>query len=258
MENSQQFSKNEQKMYQKERIDKIMSLLKQNGYLTVKEIAKELCYSNATINRDLNIMEKQNLIKRSYGGVEILGVDENLKVRYQKMKTPKMRIAKKAAEFIKDGDTIFIDGSTTCEFIGQYLTDKKDLTVITNNMALVSFLSEYSINAVCLGGSVIEKPCMLMGDDTVLNARRYFADKMFFSTGGICMNGNILFGGKYALLHQTMIENSEKVFFLADHDKICKPPANIKRFDELDYVIVDFKIDDKAKQKAPNTKFIEI
>ena len=55
-------------MYQKERIDKIMEILKENGYVTVKYLTDKLHYSNATVNRDLNIMESRKLITRSYGG----------------------------------------------------------------------------------------------------------------------------------------------------------------------------------------------
>ena len=59
-------------MFQTERIEAIMNILKKNGYVTVKYLTEELKYSNATINRDLTIMEKQKLVKRSYGGVELL------------------------------------------------------------------------------------------------------------------------------------------------------------------------------------------
>lgn len=116
-------------MYQKERTDAIYNIIKEKGYVTVKYLVEEMHYSNATINRDLNILEKQALIKRSYGGAEIVEQKEvPLIFRYHKMK---------AAELIYDGDTIFIDGSTTTESIGKYITNKKDITVITNNLALV-------------------------------------------------------------------------------------------------------------------------
>ena len=46
-------------MYKKERIDSIMEILNENGYVTVKYLTEELHYSTATINRDLNDMVKQ-------------------------------------------------------------------------------------------------------------------------------------------------------------------------------------------------------
>ena len=257
MENSQLLSKSNYKPYQKERIDAILKILQQQGYVTVKHLTELLNYSNATINRDLNVMEKQKLIKRSYGGVELVkGYGVALPFRYEKMKAAKLKIAKKAAEYVKDGDTIFIDGSTTAEYIGQYLLEKKDICVITNNMALVIFLSQYAIRTICLGGAVVEKPYMLGGAEPVLNARRYHADKMFFSTGGICHDGTILFGGAYELMHETMMENADEIFFLADHEKqmpICKKK---KDFSEVDYIITDFEFPEAIKEKYSGTTFV--
>lgn len=238
-------------------MDAILKILQQQGYVTVRHLTELLNYSNATINRDLNVMEKQKLIKRSYGGVELMkSYGVALPFRYEKMKAAKLKIAKKAAEYIHDGDTIFIDGSTTAEYLGQYLLEKKDIRVITNNMALVIFLSQHAIPAVCLGGSVVEPPYMLSGIETVLNTRRYHADKMFFSTSGIGMDGTILFSGSYELMYEAMMENADEIFFLADHEKL-KPSCKIKKdFDALDYIITDFEIPAEVREKHRRTKFV--
>lgn len=113
-------------MYQKERIDTILSILKLNGYVSVKYLTEQLHYSTATINRDLNLMQKEGLVTRSYGGVELIkGKGVKLSFRYHLMKPIKNKIGKAAADLIKDGDTIFIDGTTTTEYIGKYLLSKK-------------------------------------------------------------------------------------------------------------------------------------
>ena len=125
-------------MYQKERLDSIMAIVMQNGYVTVKYLVAQLHYSKATINRDLNVLEAQKRLRRSYGGVEVVSDDEvPLNFRYHKRRMEKVKICKKASEFIHDGDTIFIDAATTTEPITEFLSDKKDLLVITNNMTLV-------------------------------------------------------------------------------------------------------------------------
>lgn len=259
MENSQLLSKNNYKPYQKERIDAILKILQQQGYVTVKHLTELLNYSNATINRDLNVMEKQKLIKRSYGGVELVkGYGVALPFRYEKMKAAKLKIAKKAAEYIRDGDTVFIDGSTTAEYIGQYLLEKKDLCVITNNMALVIFLSQYAIRTICLGGAVLEPPYMLCSPETIVNARRYHADKMFFSTNGVCIDGAVAFGGSYALLYETMMENADQIFYLADRDKLVDTCTVKKDFDALDYVITDFEFSEGTRKKYNATAFVMV
>lgn len=246
-------------MLQKERTDAILAILQENGYVPVKLLVEKLHYSNATINRDLNLMQKQGLVKRSYGGVEIIktrGV--RLPFRYHKMKSIKTLLSKKAAEMVEDGDVIFIDGTTTTEYMGYFLEDKKDITVITNNMALVMHLAELQIKTICLGGSVVEAPFMLCGADTVENASKYRADKFFFSSGKVSRSGLIDESRSYGEMHRKMMENSDKVIYLADHEKINDVKGKAFSFDDIDVAITDFKFDDSVKAKFPNAIFMEI
>ena len=246
-------------MLQKERTDAILHILQENGYVTVKFLVDKLHYSNATINRDLNFLQKQNLVKRSYGGVEIVknkGV--RLPFRYHKMKSVKTLLSKKAAEMVEDGDVIFIDGTTTTEYMGHYLENKKDITVITNNMALVMHLAELKIKVICLGGSVVEEPFMLCGADTVENASRYRADKFFFSSGRVSEDGFLDSGWTYTEMRRRMIENSDKVIYLADHEKIKDVKGKTLSFSDVDVVITDFKFGEKVKEKYADVEFVEI
>jgi len=94
-------------MYQQERMDQIMKILKENHYVTVEYLVEKIRYSPASIRRDLTLLEKQGLVKRSYGGVT-LG-DANIspyRFRQHSMKVAKNAIAKRAADLVKDGDTV--------------------------------------------------------------------------------------------------------------------------------------------------------
>ena len=246
-------------MYQKERLDSIINILKENGYVTVKYLVEKLHYSNATVNRDLNVLEGKKIITRSYGGAELV---ENtfvpLEFRYDKMKIAKRHIAKCASDLIHNGDTVFIDGSTTSEGMGAFITDKKDITVITNNMALSAYLSEYGIKVICTGGYVTEPPSMLGGDDAVSTAMKYRTDKMFFSTGGVSEDG-IIGSNLYRLLLETAMQNSDMCYFLIDHSKINQQGQYILTdFGMVDGVITDYRFPDDTKEKYKNTKFYEV
>lgn len=245
-------------MSKKTRLDDIITILKKNGYVTVKYLTEELHYSTATINRDLNLLENQKIVKRSYGGVELREHKSTpLVFRYHKMKLAKNKIGKKAAEFICDGDTVFIDGSTTAQYIGQYITNKKELTVISNNMALLTYLSEYNIKCICLGGQIVEIPSMLGGMETVENARKYNADKMFFSTSAISAEGKIGSTETYYTMHKAMAENSSKIFYLADKGKIdAKAPLVLFDLSGVNSVISDFNFPEKTKKSFPDTEFL--
>ena len=247
-------------MYQKERLDEILEILKASGYVTVKYLTERLHYSTATVNRDLNILEKQKLVHRTYGGVELVEKkDVTLPFRYHKMKSAKARLARAAAELVRDGDTVFLDASTTTEYISHYLVDKRDITVITNNIATVIFLSDRGVKAICLGGSVVEPPSMLSGEDTVDMAERYNADICFFSTGGFTRDGVVEGSRVYGQLHRVMRRNSKRVWYVADHDKLKEGfPINQCTFAELDGVISDYAFDEEIKKKYRDCTFLEV
>lgn len=246
-------------MYQTERIEKITDILKKNGYVTVKYLTETLRYSTATINRDLNLMQKQNLIRRTYGGAElVVRKSVPLSFRYHKMKSEKNHLGKVAADLVNDGDTIFLDGSTTTDYLGIHLTEKKNLTVITNNIRLVAFLSKHGINVICLGGTVKEPPYILGGNPTAENVKKYNADKMFFSSGAVSKNG-LITTGIYSPIHLAMAEHSKKVYVVVDNDKINDNfKENLFDLNSVDGIITDYKFSDEIKQKYKNTEFIEV
>ena len=206
-------------------------------------------------------MKKKKMVRRSYGGVELLKTRSvPLVFRYNKMRPSKNKIGKKAAEFICDGETVFIDGSTTAQYIGKYLTEKKNLTVITNNLALASFLSEHNITVYCLGGKIIEPPSMAYSEETVENILRYGADKAFFSTAGITEDGLICCATDiYIMVIKTMIRQSKQHFFLVDNEKVVKSAQRyLGTLHDVTDIISDFIFPEEVKHRYPDTTFTEV
>ena len=244
-------------MSSKERHSQILEILEKEGYVTVKYLTDVLHYSSATINRDLNALQSRQLIKRSYGGVELVR-SQYVPVffRAHKMRAEKRWIGKAAAGFVEDGDMIFIDGSTTSQCMEQYLIDRKNLTVVTNNIALAANLSSYGIRVICLGGEVVESPSMLYGPESVENAARYRVDKMFFSTGAVSGDGMIA-SGVYDLMLKTVAKQAGRVFYLVDHQKVDQPfSVAYGDFNAVNCVISNYAFDDGVKERYPATEFV--
>jgi len=238
------------------RRDEILDIIQSQGYTTVQYLTETLHYSTATINRDLNILQGQKLIKRSYGGAE-LNTEQRIPVlfRYQKAKLEKRMLGMAAASLVEDGDTIFIDASTTTQTMAQYLIGRQNLTVITNNMALATYLSECEVTVICLGGNVLETPCMLGGDTTAENVAKHLADKMFFATGGITSEGR-LYGSLYDSVHKSMMKNSKKVYYLVDHEKVdINRKTVLCDLNKVDTIITNHVFSDAVKARYPHTEF---
>ena len=138
----------------------------------------------------------------------------------------------------------------------QYLIGKKDLTVITNNIFLAADLSAHDVKVVCLGGTVVEAPCMLCGTETVQNAARYRVDKMFFATRAVT-SGGLISSGLYDLVFKAIAANAANIFYLVDQGKIDQPFQTIYcDFSEIDYVISDYDFPTETKNRFPETEFI--
>lgn len=244
-------------MSQKIRQEQILNILKKRGYVTVKYLVDTLHYSSATINRDLNKMQLLGQVKRIYGGVEA-AKKENLPLLSQRqfyMKKEKRRIARAASALVRNGDTVFLDGSTTVQYILPFLSEKKELRIITNNMRLAIELGDYDIDVICLGGRVSERPYVLDSDETVENAQKFQANKMFFSVDSITSDGCI--HGVHYLLYKTMLKNSDEAYLLTDKTKIvARLDVKLCDFSALTGVISDFDFPEETKKAFPDVRFI--
>lgn len=107
-------------MYGIERQEKILSLLSENVSISVAKLSKLLYVSQPTVRRDLNELERQKKVIRTHGGVVIRNAPDNeipLLWREEQNNASKKKIAEKAAEYIHNGDIIFMDASSTVSYI---------------------------------------------------------------------------------------------------------------------------------------------
>jgi len=239
------------------RQNQIMAILQKRGYVTVRYLVDALHYSSATINRDLNRMQVLGLIKRSYGGVEAAKADHlpALTERQFYMKKEKRRIAQAAAGLIRNGETVFLDGSTTVQYMLPFLSEKKGLRVITNNMRLAIELGDTDADVICLGGHIAERPHVLAGKETVENAQKYTAHKMFFSVDRITADGFI--NSTYYLMYKTMLKNSDEAYLLTDKTKLVdRLDEKLCDFSVLSGVISNFVFPEETAAAYPGVTFL--
>ncbi len=244
-------------MYPQERQEEILAILQKNRYVTVAHLMGELHYSAATINRDLNALEERGLVHRSYGGVELVEGTSSIPIPFRQHKQHRVKnaIARVASTLVKEGDVLFIDGSTTAQCMGPYLAEIADVTVITVNLQLALYLSEHGVKCVCLGGEIVEIPSITGGVDAVNTARRYRADTVFFSTSAATQDG-LIHCDAYEELFRTMFENSRRRVYLVDGEKLhYRCPRVLCDFGEVDAVISDHDYT-PLKERYPNTRFL--
>ena len=130
-------------------------------------------------------------------------------------------MALKAARFIKDGDLIFLDGSTSAFFIAETLTGFKNIRVLTNGIDTLSLLSQKGIQAYSTGGKISQtNRSVLVGQTAVSAVKKFYADVCFFSAQAVLKNGEIYDCFDEEIdLRQTMLEQSNLKVFLCDDTK---------------------------------------
>jgi len=96
----------------RDRHQRIVDLVNQRKNITNKELLKILYISEATLRRDLDKLSSMGLLTRTHGGAQIkeaANIESPFLIRSQKNVKEKRSIAKAAVDFVKNGDSIFID-----------------------------------------------------------------------------------------------------------------------------------------------------
>ena len=184
-------------MLNKQREEEIMTILKADGgFVPVQKLCDALYASPSSIRRDLKELEKRGLIKRSYGGAAFLGNYSGIGTFHSRTRQnagAKEEIARKAAQLVRDGAVIFLDQSTTCFYLAKELLDRSSLTVVTNNIEIMTLLSDSAIHVISSGGFLSgENRNCLIGGDAQSTFRGIYADMAFFSVKAISAQGEVI------------------------------------------------------------------
>ena len=198
---------------------------------TVKELAEKLFISEPTVRRDIALLkEKEMLVSKN--GVVRLKVSFSDKriplfIRETEQNEEKVRIAERAAKYVKDGDVVMLDASTTAYHLLPHLVKFKNLILITNGAKTAIEAASMGIKTICTGGELAPESFCYVGEDAESVLRRYNADIAFFSCRGLSNDGrvtdnSILENG----IRRIMMENSARSFLLCDKSKHGKVYIN--------------------------------
>jgi DeoR family transcriptional regulator, fructose operon transcriptional repressor len=141
-----------------ERQHRILRSARESGSVDVGQLAAELSVAAETIRRDLRMLERNGLVRRTHGGaypVETARFETTLAVRTTRRVPEKRRIAAAAVAQIGDAETVFIDEGFTPQLIAEALPAGRPLTVVTASLPTAAVLAaNESMTVLLLGGRV--------------------------------------------------------------------------------------------------------
>lgn len=214
-------------MYNVERKALIMDMLEKKSAVSVTQLAEVLEISKETVRRDLRELEQDGMIRRTHGGAvcenQSTTVSEHpFNVREIQHYAEKALICKNAARYVQDGDTIFVDNSSTTISLLKNINPHYQITVITNSIRQLfesTFLNNQNMTIISLGGVFRAKNYSLAGSLSVDSARNFRPSKAFISCRAIEASG-LSDGSIYEVeTKRALIMTAKEVIVLADSSK---------------------------------------
>lgn len=213
-------------MYTEERLDAITRALQEKGKVRVKELSEQFHVTEDCIRKDLKALENAGKLKRTYGGA-ILSQDYPLErdvVDRKNYHVDKKRvIARKAFELIKEGETVFLDISTTNMELAKLLASQSKRVVAVSNMIdILQILAKNPrITAIGTGGTMYQGVNGFMGIAAIEVIRQYSFDRVFIGSCGIDMvDGTITtLGAEDGLTKKAAIQNGRHKYVVMEREK---------------------------------------
>ncbi|WP_152655879.1 DeoR/GlpR family DNA-binding transcription regulator [Oceanobacillus sp. CFH 90083] len=229
-------------MMKAQRVTAILEYVKEKESVSLDELVDRFGVSKNTIRRDIQELVDEEQLVKVYGGVSI---SKPLTVPYQDRKVKqfheKKTLAKLAAEFIEDGDIIFIDsGTTTVELLD--FIKYKNITIVTNNLDFTLDASIYpNLNIYSTGGVFERSTRSYVGTESADVIQKYNFNKAFMASTGISLDKGITNSSPLETqVKSNVIKKSEQVFILVDHTKFNKYALTTYcSFEDIDYLITN-------------------
>jgi DeoR family transcriptional regulator, fructose operon transcriptional repressor len=168
----------------------LIELIRARGQMTVNDLASHFTVSGDTVRRDLDLLASQGLIKRTHGGAvamdNLVHQDSPFTQRMSTRVSAKRRIAQAASRLISDGETLLINGGSTTKLFAAELADRRNLTVVTNNLGVPASLpADCYSNVYILGGEYKGDAQVTVGPVGFVSAGSISVDSAVIGVGGI-------------------------------------------------------------------------
>lgn len=210
------------KMNQEERLIRILNYLETHKTMNIKQMCESFDISRDTARRDIVELTKEEMVVRTHGGVALQSFHKKIddyRYRSNTESETKKLIGKKAASMITDNEMIYLDVSTTVNFIAQFLKAKQ-VTIVTNSIDSAYVLAQSEDTTIHVLGGILNKTTRhVTGFSSIEKLKDYHFNKVFIGAAGITEDG-IYYGSEEDIyFKRELIQRADQVFLLIDHTK---------------------------------------
>jgi DeoR family transcriptional regulator, ulaG and ulaABCDEF operon transcriptional repressor len=247
-------------MHATEREVLILELLADRGFVSFRDLEKQINGSPATIRRDLERLAQEERLTRVRGGIKAKGTasapsnalasalhlagvpfHENI----ARNRAEKEAIGKAAARLCAVGEGVMIDGGSTTLQMCPHLAGL-NLQVLTNSLHIVSALINQNGTRILVpSGAVFPEQNIILsvfGDDGM---PRFHAPKLFMGAASIGPAGLMQADIVLVAGERRLMERADEVIVLVDATKFDGPSGNVVcGLEEIDMIITDGRVSD--------------
>lgn len=249
-----------------ERREKILDELSMRNRVEVAELAELFDVSMETIRRDLELLEKDKMIKKVHGGAvkpKTNKMEEYLfKARIEDHTQDKKLIAKVAASYIKDGDVIALESGSTVLAMVPYLRGK-DITIVTNSIPVLNQIISEKLDhlmkkLIVLGGEFNERSLSTYGELSFQMLDQIHISKAFLSSQEFTVQDGLSnYSMRESLFARHLIGRSEKSYLLLDESKVnTNSFFTIVPAKQVDVIISTAPMPSGFSRHVPKTKWV--
>ena len=241
-------------MLPEERQKAIGSYLAQKGFASVAELCERFSVSEMTVRRDLDVLQEQGILRRTYGGAapaEAAFFEVSLLAKMKEFVQEKERIGAAAAGMVRDGQTVLLSGGSTCHQVAKHLK-KRRISVVTNAINIASELvSGPHIRTLVAGGILLPGPACLVGPQAVAFLKEVQADVLFLGVEGISVEGGPTLPDVIeADTDRAMMASARRTVVVADHSKLGRNALiAIAPLNRIDLIITGSESDEAAVEE---------
>lgn len=226
-----------------ERRRQILLELKLRPHVRISDLAQRFNVSTETVRRDFDALADDGLIARAHGGASAPAqghypsLDERANARIDERE----RIGRRAAELVRDGETVMIDsGSTTIQMARALAWLGTQCTVITNSIPVAMTIGHGAQDVLLCPGEYLPAESAVVGTETVEFLSRFHVDRCIIGASGLSPDGPSESVRGFAAVKRAMMRRAAQRHLLIDAEKFGRRGlAEVGALEEFGSIVVD-------------------
>ncbi|WP_282792849.1 DeoR/GlpR family DNA-binding transcription regulator [Streptomyces sp. CC224B] len=212
-------------MFAAERRQLILEMVRANGAVSLRELARVVQTSEVTVRRDVRALEAEGLLDRRHGGAVLPGGftrESGFPQKSHLASAEKTAIADLAAGLVEEGEAIVVGAGTTTQELARRLARVPGLTVVTNSLLVAQALAHANrVEVVMTGGTLRGSNYALVGSGAEQSLQGLRVSRAFLSGSGLTAERGLSTSNMLsASVDRALVQAAAEVVVLADHTKL--------------------------------------